>query len=109
MTGTEPALVRCPSCDGYGWLEEDDGSTAECGWCDGVGYVIRDAGGTDRPVPAADYGRLSAQLEALEKARLRELGYSGGPKKPWEQAIRLDRHDGLVQRGAPPADDEQAE
>jgi hypothetical protein len=64
--------------------------------------VIRDARGTDRAIPASDYGQVAAQLEALERERLRELGYSGGPKKPWEQAIRLEREDGLAQRGAPP-------
>ncbi|HYO88935.1 MAG TPA: hypothetical protein VER79_09820 [Candidatus Limnocylindrales bacterium] len=97
---TDPALARCPSCDGYGWLEEDDG-TAECAWCAGAGYVTRDADGIDRAIPAADYGRLAAQLEALEAERLRELGYSGAAKKPWEQEIRLERKDGLAQRGAP--------
>lgn len=94
-------LVRCPSCDGYGWLEDDDGSTADCGWCAGAGYVYRNGQGVDRVIPEGDFGRVAGALEMLERERLRELGYSGGPKKPWEQAIRLDRNDGLAQRGAP--------
>lgn len=97
---SEHRLARCPSCDGYGWLEDEDG-TAECGWCAGAGYVYRDAQGVDRAIPTADYGAVAAQLEALEQERLRDLGYSGGAKKPWEQPIRLERNDGLAQRGAP--------
>ena len=50
-----------------------------------------------------DSGRVAGELEALERERLREMGYSGDAKKPWEQAIRLDRNDGLAQRGAPDA------
>lgn len=81
---SEPTLVRCPSCDGYGWSEED----GECGWCAGAGYVFRDAAGVDRVIPSSAYGRVAARLEALEAERLKELGYTGGAKKPWEQAIR---------------------
>ena len=81
-------IVRCISCEGYGWFEEDDGSTSDCDWCGGAGYVYRDSGGVDHPIPTADYGRVAATLEQLEIQRLRELGYTGQPKKPWEQAIR---------------------
>lgn len=100
MKLSEFTLGRCPSCDGYGWLEDADG-TEECSWCAGAGYVYRDAQGIDRAIPASDYGAIAAQLEALEQERLRDLGYSGGAKKPWEQSIRLERNDGLAQRGAP--------
>lgn len=98
-------LARCPSCDGYGWLDDEEtGDAADCAWCAGAGYVYRDARGADHMIPTSDYGQVAGQLEALEKERLREMGYSGGPKKPWEQAIRVERDDGLVQRGAPPED-----
>lgn len=98
MTDRSAPLVRCPSCDGYGWLDDDE---AECGWCRGAGYVYRDARGTDRVIPPGDYGAVAGALETLERARLAELGYSGGPKKPWEQAIRVERNDGLARRGGP--------
>lgn len=101
MSDTGRSLVRCPSCDGYGWLDDEDGGDETCGWCNGAGYVIRDARGVDTIIPTAEYEALAGQLEALERQRLAELGYSGGPKKPWEQAIRRDRNDGLAQRGAP--------
>jgi DnaJ-class molecular chaperone len=101
----ETTLVRCPSCDGYGWLDDEEGSE-ECGWCAGAGYVYRDASGVDRAIPPADYGRVAAQLEALEQERLREMGYSGEAKKPWEQAVRVEKNDGLLRRGGP--DEEQA-
>lgn len=82
-------IVRCPSCDGYGWLEaDDDGPAGDCQWCAGAGYVYRDARGIDRPIPPADYPQAAEALERLEAERLREMGYSGGAKKPWEQAIR---------------------
>jgi hypothetical protein len=97
----EARLVRCPSCDGFGWLDEDE---AECGWCAGAGYVYRSAAGLDRPIPASDYGHVAARLEALEAERLRDLGYTGAAKKPWEQQIRVERDDGLAQRGAPGSD-----
>ena len=34
-------IVRCISCDGYGWFEED-GISEDCDWCGGIGYVYRD-------------------------------------------------------------------
>lgn len=80
-------IARCVSCDGYGWLD-DEGAAADCEWCGGIGYVYRDARGLDRRIPAADLERVAGQLEALEAERLRELGYSGAARKPWEQAIR---------------------
>lgn len=102
MSDAAETLIRCPACDGYGWLDGDDGEeAAECGWCEGAGYVYRDARGTDRVIPPGDYGQVAERLEALERERLAELGYSGGPKKPWEQAIRLERNDGLARRGGP--------
>lgn len=82
-------IVRCPSCDGYGWLEPDaDEASGECAWCAGVGYVYREARGVDTPIPPADYDRAAADLERLEADRLRELGYTGAAVKPWEQAVR---------------------
>ncbi len=84
-------LVRCESCEGYGWFEDDDGESADCDWCGGVGYVYRDENGVDRRIPPADYEALSEQLERLETERLRALGYTGESKKPWEQKIRQNR------------------
>lgn len=81
--------VRCISCDGFGWIEDEfTGETADCDWCGGVGYVYRDDQGIDHKIPQADYARMSAVLEQLEEERLREIGYSGQAKKPWEQDIR---------------------
>lgn len=88
-------IVRCVSCDGYGWFEEVDGSATDCDWCDGAGYVYRDENGIDRKIPEADYGKVADKLETLEADRLHEMGYTGDAKKPWEQAIRQQ-----------PADDE---
>jgi len=84
-------IVECISCDGYGWLENDDGQTVDCGWCGGIGYVYRDATGHDRRIPEADFSAVGEQLEALETERLRRLGYTGAARKPWEQAIRQQR------------------
>jgi hypothetical protein len=84
-------IIRCVSCDGYGWFEEVDGRVYDCDWCGGVGYVYRDADGTDRKIPETDYAAVAERLEQLEAARMREMGYSGTAKKPWEQAIRQDR------------------
>jgi hypothetical protein len=83
-------ILRCPSCEGYGWLEDDDGNAQDCDWCGGVGYVYRDAAGPHRRIPDTDYPQVAETLERLETERLRELGYSGGAKKPWEQAVRKD-------------------
>jgi hypothetical protein len=80
-------IIRCVSCDGFGWSEDDDGQAEDCAWCGGIGYVYRD-GGRDRRIPAADLAAASDRLEALETERMREIGYSGQAKKPWEQAIR---------------------
>lgn len=84
-------VVRCASCEGYGWFEDDDGITQECDWCGGIGYVYRDAEGVDQRIPEADYKAISERLEQLETERLRALGYSGEAKKPWEQKIRQGR------------------
>ncbi len=87
-------IVRCVSCDGYGWLtDEFSGETEDCDWCGGTGYVYRDAAGVDHRIPPADYGRVAAALESLETERLRELGYSGEAKHPREQAIRQQPDD----------------
>ncbi|MBW4437335.1 MAG: hypothetical protein KME04_09395 [Pleurocapsa minor GSE-CHR-MK-17-07R] len=85
---TDREIVRCPSCDGYGWLEEDESPAQECAWCAGVGYVYRGADGVDAIIPPSDYAAQGAALESLEEQRLREMGYSGSAKKPWEQEIR---------------------
>ena len=86
-------IVRCPSCDGYGWIEDWHDGEQECDWCKGIGYVYRDQSSADRPIPVSDLPHLTATLEGLEIERLRELGYTGSAKKPWEQAIRRQRED----------------
>jgi len=87
-------LVPCPSCEGYGWFEDEYEQAADCDWCGGIGYIYRDADGVDRRIPSADYAALSDQLEQLETERLRALGYTGQAKKPWEQKIRQQRNEG---------------
>ncbi|MCU0512067.1 MAG: hypothetical protein MUE40_05795 [Anaerolineae bacterium] len=89
-------LVRCVSCNGYGWLEDDfSGVSDDCDWCGGTGYVYRDAAGVDHKIPPADYGQVAATLERLEEERLRELGYTGQAKKPWEQDVRQGTQGGV--------------
>jgi len=84
-------IVRCVSCDGYGWFEED-GITEDCDWCGGIGYMYRDVAKVDHRIPESDYGKVADTLERLEAERLRELGYSGTAKHPDKQAVR--RQDG---------------
>jgi hypothetical protein len=82
-------IVRCESCNGYGWIEDEfSGETEDCDWCGGTGYVYRDTQGVDHVIPPADYGKVADTLEKLEIERMREIGYSGQAKKPWEQEIR---------------------
>jgi hypothetical protein len=82
-------IVRCVSCEGYGWFEDDfTGQTADCDWCGGTGYVYRDQGGVDHKIPERDYGRVADVLEKLEAERLRELGYTGSAVHPDQQPIR---------------------
>ncbi len=90
MGNTDVDVVRCMSCDGYGWTEED-GQVEDCDWCGGIGYVYRNAEGIDHRIPPADYPGLADRLEALEIERLRAMGYTGQPKRPWEQAVRQGR------------------
>ncbi len=93
-------IVRCISCEGYGWFEDAFSNEPEdCDWCGGIGYVYRDAQGIDQRIPEADYGRVADQLEKLERERMQEIGYTGEPKKPWEQAVRHG-----TQGGVNPAD-----
>ena len=88
-------LARCPSCEGIGWFEDEFSAEAQdCDWCGGVGYVYRRTDGTDRRIPPSDWGRLADALEQLELERLREMGYTGSAKKPWEQAIRAGTRGG---------------
>lgn len=83
-----PEIVRCNSCDGYGWYEDPfTGESGDCDWCDGVGYVYR-IDGVDKKIPKAEYGAVADKLEQLEEARMRELGYTGDAKHPKDQAIR---------------------
>lgn len=88
-------LVRCISCDGYGWYEDDDSmEPSDCTWCKGVGYVYR-LDDVDHPIPPEDYGKVADQLETLERERLRELGYQGQAKRPWEQEVRHGTKGGI--------------
>jgi len=84
-------IVPCPSCEGFGWFEDDDGAAQDCDWCGGIGYIYREANGLDKRIPPADYEQVSNQLEQLETQRLRAMGYTGEAKKPWEQKIRQQR------------------
>lgn len=87
-------IVRCVSCDGYGWFQDElDGEVADCDWCGGTGYVYRDQRGVDHKIPERDYGRVAAALERLEAERLREMGYTGQAKHPDEQEIRQSGND----------------
>lgn len=87
-------IVRCISCDGYGWFTDDfTDETEDCDWCTGVGYVYRDSDGVDHKIPPADYGKVSAVLEKLETKRMRDLGYTGTAKHPDEQPIRKQNVD----------------
>lgn len=84
-------VIRCPSCDGYGWFEVDfDGTATDCDWCDGTGYIYRDENGVDHKIPEADYGKVADQLEKLEAERMKEMGYTGAAKHPSQQAIRQE-------------------
>ena len=81
-------IIRCASCDGFGWFEDDDFSGAgDCDWCGGVGYVYRHDG-RDAIIPKRDYAAVADELEALELERLRDMGYQGAAKKPWQQQVR---------------------
>ena len=87
----DETITRCASCEGYGWHEDEfSGAAEDCDWCRGAGYVYRDAAGRDRPIPKADYSAVAEELERLEAERLREMGYQGAAKKPWQQAVRRD-------------------
>ena len=93
MSAAGRQIIRCVSCDGFGWFEDDfSGEAEDCDWCRGVGYVYRDDAGRDLPIPEADYAALAETLEGLELERLREMGYRGAAKKPWQQTIRKDTH-----------------
>lgn len=84
-------IVRCISCDGFGWFEDEfSGAVEDCDWCAGVGYVYRDADNKDAPIPKADFDTVAIRLEELEVERLHDMGYEGQAKKPWQQDIRKD-------------------
>jgi hypothetical protein len=90
---TELKIVRCLSCDGYGWFEDEfSGAVNDCDWCRGVGYVYRDPHGIDHKIPEAHYGAVADQLEQLEQNRMHDLGYQGTAKHPDEQPIRRNGH-----------------
>ena len=101
-------IMRCVSCDGYGWLDDEELGEVDCDWCAGVGYVYRDAQSVDHRIPASDYADLTGTLEALETQRLREMGYTGSAKKPWQQEIRKERGDSLTQLPEAHSDDTNA-
>ncbi len=91
-------IVRCVSCDGFGWSEDDfSGEVEDCAWCGGVGYVYRDAAEVDYKIPQDDLVKtdISAKLEALDVQRMQEMGYQGEAKKPWEQSIRKGTQGGV--------------
>lgn len=91
-------IVRCPSCDGFGWSEDDfSGEVEDCTWCAGIGYVYRDESQVDQKIPLADLKQddISARLETLETERMREIGYTGESKKPWQQDIRKGTQGGV--------------
>ena len=91
MSASDRKIERCASCDGFGWNEDEFlGAVEDCDWCAGVGYVYRDGAGRDRPIPKADFNEVADELENLELLRLREMGYQGSAKKPWQQTIRKD-------------------
>lgn len=96
-------VMRCPSCDGLGWhTDEETGESLSCDWCAGVGYVYHSGDGVDHRIPPADYETLAPTLERLEIERLREMGYTGEAKKPWEQDVRKG-----TQGGVNPYEDEE--
>lgn len=87
-------IVRCISCDGYGWItDEFDDSAQDCDWCGGIGYVYRGHDGVDHQIPSEDYGKLADTLEKLEVERMRDLGYQGEAKHPRDQEIRQHKSD----------------
>jgi hypothetical protein len=87
-------IVRCISCEGYGWFTDElTGETEDCDWCGGTGYVYRDADGIDYRIPDSDYGKVADVIEKLELQRMHGLGYQGAPRKPWERAIRRPQSD----------------
>lgn len=91
-------IVRCISCDGFGWLEDEFTAEIEdCDWCGGVGYVYRMDDGTDKKIPLEDLRdeAVSRELERLETQRMHEMGYQGSAKKPWEQGIRRGTQGGI--------------
>ncbi len=82
-------VVRCAACDGYGWIDdEEDGGEVECRWCGGIGYVYADDRGINHRIPESDYAAQAETLERLEIERMREIGYTGDAKKPWDQEVR---------------------
>jgi len=93
---TSQTIARCPSCEGYGWYEDElDGQTVECAWCAGVGYVYLLPDNVQRRIPPKDYPTVADTLEALERERMREMGYTGEAKPPWEQDVRRGTRGGL--------------
>lgn len=91
-------IIRCPSCEGYGWVEDEfSGESEDCDWCDGIGYVYHDDKGLDHKISQDELKNpeISAKLEALETERLHEMGYSGEAKKPWQQDIRKGTQGGI--------------
>lgn len=82
-------IIRCPSCEGFGWTEDDfSGEAEDCAWCGRTGYVYQSADGVQRRIPDADFDTVRGQLERLEAERMRELGYTGEARPPWDQDVR---------------------
>ena len=61
------SIVRCVSCEGYGWVDDDEGEAAYCDWCGGVGYVYRDVSEVDRRIPESDFEAVAETLEGLKE------------------------------------------
>jgi hypothetical protein len=91
-------IIRCPSCDGFAWVEDDfSGASEDCDWCGAIGYLYHDDKGLDHKISRDDLKKteISTKLESLEKARLREMGFTGEAKTPWEQDVRKGTQGGV--------------
>ena len=88
---TRRSPAASPAMVSAGLRTKSAAEVEDCDWCAGAGYVYRDE---DRARFADSAQRITPpcplNLEKLELERLREMGYRGGARKPWQQAIRKD-------------------